>query len=762
MKKYFSFICIVLLSIQLYSQKVGLVLSGGGAKGIAHIGIIKVLEDNNIPIDYVAGTSIGAIVAGLYASGMSPEEMLELFNSDEFMLWSTGKMDKDDLFYFQKKDESPEWLSLDISKKENGVKLLLPTNLIPERQMDFAFMQITAQTTAICNRDFDQLFVPFRSVSTDIYNNKAVIHRDGDLGLAIRASMTFPLVYKPVEMDGLLLFDGGIVNNFPWDVMHKDFNPDIIIGHKVTNMGDKPDPDDLFSQIETIVTQTTNYDLPDSLGFLLETKLNEVGLLDFPKANYINSKGMETGLAIIDSVKQTIGRRVPKQVVEQRRQAFKAQKPELLFNNIQVEGIKDNSKRRYIIQSIKSRDSILTLEELRNSYFKLISDEQIKSIQPLAYFNSQTEYFDLHLKVEPSKPFDIEFGGHISTRANTFGFLEGNYKVFKNRAYVLSSNLYFGRFYNSFKIGGRIDTPTRNPFYVSAYYTLNLWDYSATSTDLIFTDIKPSYIRQTENNAKIEVGTPFSKHGLLNFGVSWSRSNDRYYQTNVFNEGDKLDETSIDAYSAHIRIDKKNYDYKIFPTEGERKLFTMRYINGFEQFNPGTTAPIQEESSTNHSYFQIRALYDKYFKTSKYITLGAMAEAQINNNTLYSNYTASAINAPAFAPTPNSKSIYNEQYRAYQYFAVGGKFLFNISKNTHLRTELYSFLPIQGIQSGEKQSAVFSDDIFPYVHLMGMGSLVVQTRVGPLSFEVNYYEKPGQKWFFSVNMGYMIFNQRGF
>jgi predicted acylesterase/phospholipase RssA len=91
-----------------FPQSVGLVLSGGGAKGLAHIGVIKVLEDHNIPIDYVAGTSIGAIIAGLYATGYTPEEMLELFNSKEFRMWSTGKIDKESLYYFKKKDDFPE------------------------------------------------------------------------------------------------------------------------------------------------------------------------------------------------------------------------------------------------------------------------------------------------------------------------------------------------------------------------------------------------------------------------------------------------------------------------------------------------------------------------------------------------------------------------------------------------------------------------------------------------------------------------------
>ncbi|HPR62280.1 MAG TPA: patatin-like phospholipase family protein, partial [Prolixibacteraceae bacterium] len=137
--------CCLLLAAN--AQKVGLVLSGGGAKGIAHIGLIKVLEEHNIPIDYVAGTSIGAIVAGLYAMGMSPDEMLDLFNSDDFRLWSTGTLDKDDLYYFKSKDELPDMIKLDITKKESGVKLILPLNIVPEQQMDYAFMNLTAQYT---------------------------------------------------------------------------------------------------------------------------------------------------------------------------------------------------------------------------------------------------------------------------------------------------------------------------------------------------------------------------------------------------------------------------------------------------------------------------------------------------------------------------------------------------------------------------------------------------------------------------------------
>jgi len=762
MKRILLSLIFILLVISAMPQKVGLVLSGGGAKGLAHIGLLKVLEEHNIPIDYIAGTSIGAIIGGLYASGFSPDDILELFKSDDFRLWSTGRLDKEDLYYFKKKDELPDWMKVDITKKKNKIKIVFPLNLVPERQMDFAFMQLLSQTTAACDGNFDNLMVPFRCVSTDIYNNKAVISSSGDVGEAIRASMTFPLIYKPIEKDGMLLFDGGIVNNFPTDIMKEDFNPDIIIGHKVSNLSKKPDPDDLFSQIETMVTQITNYNIPDSIGILLESKMDNVSLLDFPKVNYAYSLGVETALQQIDSIEKLITRRVPLKDVENKREAFNLKKPPLVFNNIQVEGITDDMQRKYIIQSIKTKERIIDIQQLRESYFKLISDEHIKSIQPLALYNKKTGYFDLHLKVEPRKPVDADFGGHISTRANTFGFIGFNYKTFKTLSFNVTGNVFFGKFYNSILLGGRVDSPTLTPFYLSGYYTISSWDYLTTGSDLIFSDIKPSYVVQNERNFRIEAGFPYIKTGVIDLGFSRSTSNDRYYQTKIFNKGDELDLNTFKAYSGHIKVDQKKFDYKQYSTEGGRKMFQFSYINGNETFTPGTTAPIPVKSELKQGYFQIEALFDQYYKLNKHLTLGALAEGSINNRKLSGNYTSSIINSTAFQPTPNSKSLFLDHYRANQYFATGGKIIFKINDNLHLRTEIYGFFPIQSLIAGENNTVKYDEKIFSKAYIMGVNALVFHTPIGPLSAEMNYYNKEGQKWFFSVNMGFMLFNKRGY
>ena len=212
MKKllFIGYLLLATLS-SLTAQRVGLVLSGGGAKGITHIGVIKALEENGIPIDYVAGTSMGAIVGGMYAMGMSTDEMITVLKSSDFKNWSTGKIESEYKYYFRNADQKPKLMemsfninSLDsIYKKQN----FLPTNIISPHQMNYAFVPLSAQANAVSGGDFDKLFVPFRCVASDIYNKKAVVFRYGVLGDAIRASMTYPFMFKPIMIDNKLLFD---------------------------------------------------------------------------------------------------------------------------------------------------------------------------------------------------------------------------------------------------------------------------------------------------------------------------------------------------------------------------------------------------------------------------------------------------------------------------------------------------------------------------------------------------------------------------
>ena len=151
-------------------MSVGLVLSGGGAKGIAHVGVIKALEEHNIPIDYIAGTSMGAIIGGLYSMGYTPDEMIDLILSPEFTYWSTGVFDPAKVYYFSRSEPSPAMFNFALGSKKYKANDSVPASLISPVPMNFGFMDIFSPYTAQCHRDFNRLFVPFRCVASDVYH----------------------------------------------------------------------------------------------------------------------------------------------------------------------------------------------------------------------------------------------------------------------------------------------------------------------------------------------------------------------------------------------------------------------------------------------------------------------------------------------------------------------------------------------------------------------------------------------------------------
>lgn len=762
MKKFLLLTLAMLFTIvQLHAQKVGLVLSGGGAKGMAHIGVIRVLEENNIPIDYVAGTSIGAIVGGLYAAGFTCDEMEELFKSDNFYFWSTGKIQREYRYYFKRPEPTPEWVQLRVEKKEEKVKVLPPSYIVPAEQMDFAFMELTAGTNAACNYDFDKLMIPFFCIAADVNKSQPVILSSGDLGSSIRASMTVPLYFKPIKIDGNLLFDGGILNNFPTREMKETFNPDIIIGHKVANDAKVADADDLLAQISNMVMRPTDFKIDSKDGILLETSFENVGLMDFNKIDHVLVRGEETAALLIDSIKTLVERRVSKSEVQQKRDKFNSKKPLPFFQNIQVEGVSDPMQRRFIIQSMKHGSDVVSLADIKTEYFKLVADQHLKSIQPVSRYNPETGYFDLHLIVEPEKRVDVGIGGNISTKPINQGFASFNFRTYNGKAYTLNSNIYFGRFYSSFKIGGRIDYPTRLPFYLSSYLTFNRWDYFTSSSEWFFEDVSPPFIIQDESSFRIEGGFPLKLHSKFYAGITYSDASDEYYETDNFAKEDTPNKTNFNAFVAQAGIENNSLNYKQYATEGTHLGINGKFISGREIHYPGSISVSRTKTESNQNYFLISGHALRYYKLGKRLRMGTHVEGVFSNKELFSNYKSTMLSAPGFAPTPHSKSLFIDNFHSNNYAAGGLKAIYHFSPAMHLRVEGYAFLPLYEIVKNEDLTATKGDHLISNYYFQGMASLVYQTGIGPINLTLNYYEKESTNLYLSLNFGYILFNKRG-
>ncbi len=242
LNNFFCIVLTVLFSIFnpfCFAQKVGIVLSGGGAGGLAHIGVLKALEEKNIKIDYISGTSVGALVGGLYASGYSPDDIQQLVLSDKFQRYAKGELEEKNQFHYKKNSETASWFTYKFGF-DSDLTTYIPTNLINSIPIDFYMMELFTPASVIAKNNFDSLFIPFRCVAADIENKKSVVFKDGNLHTSIRASMTYPFYLKPISINGKFLFDGGLYNNYPVDVMKNDFNPDFIIGSIVTSNNPVP------------------------------------------------------------------------------------------------------------------------------------------------------------------------------------------------------------------------------------------------------------------------------------------------------------------------------------------------------------------------------------------------------------------------------------------------------------------------------------------------------------------------------------------
>ncbi len=297
--KYYIFIIVffLLLVQQVDAQKVGLVLSGGGAPGIAHIGMIKAMEENSIPIDYITGTSIGAFIGALYASGYSPDEMIRFFKSSDFRKMKSFEI------RFPK-------------------KYFLPTHIIQPQKVQQGLEKLTRKASECSGGNFDSLFVPFRCVASDVYHKESFVFCRGDLATAIRASMTFPFVFEATKVNNRLLFDGGIYNNFPVDIMQHSFHPDFIIGSVVAYNPPPADPNDILMQVQNMIISNTNYNIPDSLGIVLNYDLKKKSMFDFSSIDSLVNIGYRETEKQMERIKMKVRGRISINEINQKRVLF--------------------------------------------------------------------------------------------------------------------------------------------------------------------------------------------------------------------------------------------------------------------------------------------------------------------------------------------------------------------------------------------------------------------------------------------------------
>lgn len=759
-----SFFFILINSLQ--AQRVGLVLSGGGAKGAAHIGVIKAFEENEIPIDYITGTSIGAIIGSLYAMGYTPDEMLQLMLSKEFGYWQTGTVEDDYMYYFRKPDPTPEMahFSIDMSDSLQIKTNFLPQSLINPIQMNQAFMALYAQATAKAAWNFDNLFVPFRCIGSDIYNKKPVIFKNGDLGEAVRISMTFPLFFKPVWKDSVPMFDGGIYDNFPVKTMKEDFHPDFIFGVALSTGKSKPS-NNPYNQIETMIMQETNYEVDEEDGMIIRFNMPDVSLLDFQKANEIMEMGYKRTMSLIDSIKGRVHRRMPLDSLNLRRKQYKESLPPLVFKNIYITGVSESQQKYIESQLHRDINQEFSMEEFKRAYFKMLAYSKIKEIVPKAIYNRVNKTFDLHLYITMSDEINIGLGGNISSHQANQLYLGLGYRYLGRYAADMNADFQVGNSFSGVMLNGRMYLQTRIPTYINWQGVFSYKRYSE-SQSLFYEDVVPAFIKQHELYMKLKLGFPFLNRAKAEIGFGYGQLNDYYYQNTEVSFADRdYEHSRYNLFSGSLNIEQNSLSTKVYPISGVKRSLKAQYITGTEKYRPNVAT--EPTKNNTHSWLQMKAHWEQYHELSKLFNLGYTGELVLSSKNLMENYTASILQAPAFTPTPHSTIVFNEAFRANQYAALGVSPILKLGKFVHFRLDLYGFLPLYEIK---KHTEVLDNNYvmtLPYYgkfldsfKYMGEAAFVVHLPFTSISLYANGYSYPSKNFNFGINIGYLLFNPK--
>jgi len=761
-KSHRLFILLLFVQISVYPQKVGLVLSGGGAKGAVHLGIIKALEENDIPIDCIAGTSIGAVVGSLYAMGYSPDEILDLFMSDKFYYWQTGKVEEKYRYYFRKDPQQPDFVKFNVPLNDSlSIRTtdLLPNSLVNPIQMNQAFLELYSQANAQCKGNFDNLFVPFLCIASDVFNKEMIVFREGNLGNAVRASMTFPLVFKPIlKDDSIPLFDGGIYDNFPVNPLKKAFQPDFIIGSSAASTKmTKPSDMDLYKLVENIIMQRTFYRVNPNEGIILKFTLEDVGLLDFNKSKTLFDMGYKATLELMDSIKGRIERRVSLEELTERRKMYKKSLPALVFRNIFITGVNSEQKEYIENQIHKDQQTHFSIDDFKRTYFHLLSNPKIQEIYPQAVWDSIDNTFDLYLDVQIRNEITIAFGGNVSSMSANQLYLGIGYRSLTEFSAGINLDMQVGNTYNGIALSGKIEVPSSTfPLDVSGTIVHNYRKYYESEKLFIDTDVS-TFIHQRETYGKAGIGFPFQNKARIDVLLGYGGLEDKYY---ISNKGpyytDNFDKSVCYLFSTGLLYKKNTQDAKQYPIKGQNQHLYVQYISGKEKFYP---AQSQNGQSQYQSWIQIDAFLYNIHTINTKLNLGYMVEGVVSGKNLLSNYTVSVLQAPSYTPTLFSNIAFNEAFRANQFLAGGIIPIWKLNSTIHMRGDFHGFLPIYPIRRGGDDKAYYGK-LFTRPAYLGEISLVAQLPFMSISLFANHLSYPKNNWNFGLNIGYLIFGPK--
>ena len=548
--------------------KVGLVLSGGAARGLAHIGVLKALEEQGIKIDAIAGTSMGAVVGGLYASGYKIDELEKLALQIDWQQALSDAPPREDVPFRRKQDDRDFLVKQKLSFRDDG-SLGLPLGVIQGQNLSLLLESLLAHTSD--TRDFDKLPIPFRAVATDIANGEKVVFRKGHLPQVIRASMSIPAVFAPVELDGRLLVDGGMTDNIPLDVareMGVDVAIVVDIGTPLRSRKQLNTVVDVLNQSITLMTRRNSEEQLAVLkpsDVLIQPSLAAFGVTDFGKAQemidagYRATRTLDARLAVLKPDEPQDAELNAARSPGQRTPIITAIKVE---NNSKVD---DDVIRYYIRQHIGEP---LDLGRLHSDMGTLYGLDYFEQVQYRVVHKGQdhtlvisargkrsgTDYLRVGLNLSDDMRGDSAFNLGASYRINGINRLGAEWLT---RAQFGDKQELYSEFYQPLDVGSR-------------YFIAPSMVFEAQNVDAVLDNDPIAQYRVERYGMALNVGRQIGNNGEVRFGVgeAWGKADvrigDQDLPSESFNEG---------FYSLKYSYDSLDNVY--YPHEGKDVSLTL-------------------------------------------------------------------------------------------------------------------------------------------------------------------------------------------
>ena len=760
LSRIISVISLVILSLatlgNVSAQKVALVLSGGGAKGLAHAGVIKALEENNIPIDYVAGTSMGAVVGAFYAAGYSADEIMKIVSSREMQNWIKNIPKKKFQYLYYKEEIDPSWVSLKLSL-DSSFSAKINTSISKDYILNFELARYLSPASKFAKGDFDRLFVPYRSTASEIFTEKDIVLKKGGLSDAARASMAVPFLYRPIKINNELLFDGGIYNNFPVETAKEEFDPDLVIGVNVgtKKMTDYPilDDEDLLTEsiVFAMLDKTDSTEL-NSDDIFIDVDLENYTALDFKFAKQITELGYQSAMKKMNGIKSSIDRRISDEELAARRNQFRNNAKETQIDSLAIDGFQKG--QLHFINGRFSSDRPMSASTIEAGYNKIVSDDYFSNVYPSYRFDDGQVFL---ISGNPNPKLKGKIGGSLATRGMSQLYIGFDLKRLTRVLTHHSLGIHTGRFYQSFNAKSKIQFAGKKEISLTPQITYNRWNYLST-TDIFNKQANPEVLDTRDFNYALHFQLPVARTLKLKISSSFFHNSYKYSNRSVLISSDTLDDFRIQGGKFRVELFNNSLNYLQYPSLGSLLLIHANYFHTQSDYSAGNTSNVTSYSGINQNWYKIGLVAEKYFQMGSSYSIGLGSSAMFSNQPEMGTVRTTVVNQPGYFPLQDTKTMIMEKLRGRKFIAGSVKNIFHLSSNLSMRLEGHAYHGFEMLVGAEGQLGSYQTS--GELTFAATSSLVYQSLIGPIAISLNYYDQQAAKWGGFFHLGYFLFNKK--